>query len=73
MQAGCQGGCLKHHFMKTYLSEPGVHYLCAGYKKFFRHSRRYLGAMTQLLENGLPASLVMEAVKGPLAIKLDNR
>jgi hypothetical protein len=25
--------------------------------------------MTQLLENGLPASLVMDAVKGPLIIK----
>jgi hypothetical protein len=27
--------------------------------------------MTQLLENDLPASYVMDAVKGPLVIKLD--
>ena len=58
--------------MKTYLGEPGLHYLCPGYKKFFRHIRKYLRAMTQLLENGLPASLVMDAFKGPLVIKLDT-
>ena len=45
-----------------------LHYLCAGYKKFFRHSRKYLRAMTTLLENGLPVSYVMQAVDGPLII-----
>jgi uncharacterized protein len=67
--AACQGGCPKHRFTLTCQDEPGLHYLCPGYRKFFRHIRKYLHAMTQLLENGLPASLVMEAVKGPLVIK----
>jgi uncharacterized protein len=71
--AACRGGCPKHRFMKTYLGEPGLHYLCPGYKKFFRHIRKYLKAMAQLLENGHPASLVMEALKGPLVIKPGNR
>ena len=31
--------------------------------------RKYLGAMATLLENGFPASRVMEAIKGPLVIK----
>lgn len=70
--AECRGGCPKHRFMKTYLEEPGLHYLRPGYRKFFRHLWKYLRAMTQLVENGLPASLVMEAVKGPLAIKLNT-
>jgi len=65
----CQGGCPKHRFAKTYDDEPGLHYLCAGYKKFFRHIRKYLQAMTTLLEHGYPASQVMEAVKGPLLIR----
>jgi uncharacterized protein len=65
----CRGGCPKHRFAKTYDDEPGLHYLCAGYKKFFLHIRKYLRVMTQLLENGLPVSLVMDAVKGPLVIK----
>ena len=46
-----------------------MHYLCAGYKKFFRHIRKYLRVMTTLLENELPVSYIMEAVKGPLIIK----
>lgn len=66
--AACQGGCPKHRFEKTCDDEPGLHYLCEGYKKFFRHIRKYLRAMTQLLENGLPLSLVMDALKGPLVI-----
>jgi uncharacterized protein len=70
--AACRGGCPKHRFGQTYYDEPGLHYLCKGYYKFFCHIRKYLRAMTQLLENGLPASYVMEAVKGPLAIKLSN-
>ncbi|MGC1953355.1 MAG: anaerobic sulfatase maturase [Gammaproteobacteria bacterium] len=65
----CWGGCPKHRFATTPDGEPGLHYLCAGYKKFFRHIRKYLRAMATLLENGLPASCVMEAVKGPLIIR----
>jgi len=69
----CRGGCPKHRFTQTYYNEPGLHYLCAGYKKFFLHIRKYLRAMTQLLENGLPASYIMDAVKGLLVIKLDEK
>ncbi len=65
----CQGGCPKHRFVRTCHDEPGLHYLCAGYKKFFIHIRKYLQVMAQLLENGLSASHVMEAIKGPLVIK----
>lgn len=65
----CQGGCPKHRFAQSHYGEPGLHYLCAGYKKFFRHIRKYLQAMTTLLEHGYPAAQVMEAVKGPLVIR----
>ena len=67
--SACQGGCPKHRFAKTCYDEPGLHYLCAGYKRFFLHIRKYLRAMTTLLEHGLPASRVMDAIKGPLVIK----
>jgi uncharacterized protein len=67
--AACRGGCPKHRFAGTYDDEPGLHYLCAGYKKFFLHIRKYLRAMATLLENGLPVSYVMDAVKGLLVIK----
>jgi uncharacterized protein len=65
----CQGGCPKHRFEMSYYDEPGLHYLCEGYRKFFMHIRKYCHAMTELLENGLPASRVMEAIKRPLLIR----
>lgn len=65
----CWGGCPKHRFARTYCGEPGWQYLCEGYKKFFLHIRKYLHAMTQLLENGYPASDVMKAFNGPLVIQ----
>ncbi|NJD55644.1 MAG: anaerobic sulfatase maturase [Nitrospirae bacterium] len=71
--AACRGGCPKHRFAQTCYNEPGLHYLCEGYKKFFLHIRKYQRAMPQLLENGLPVSYVMDAVKGPLVIELDEK
>jgi len=71
--AACQGGCPKHRFAKTHYDEPGLQYLCAGYQKFFLHIRKYLRAMTQLLEHGQPASYIMDAINGHLVIKLNNQ
>jgi uncharacterized protein len=68
--AACQGGCPKHRFVCTAADEPGLQYLCAGYKKFFLHIRKYLRVIAQLLENDLPVSLVMQAVQGPLVIPI---
>jgi uncharacterized protein len=64
----CWGGCPKHRFATTPDGEPGLHYLCAGYKKFFRHIRKYLHAMTTLIENDLPVSAVMHAIERPLIV-----
>ena len=71
--AACRGGCPKHRFEMSNYQEPGMQYLCPGYRKFFMHIRKYCHAMTQLLENNLPVSYVMKAAKGPLVIKLDER
>ena len=68
--AACRGGCPKHRFARTYDGEPGLQYLCKGYQKFFFHIRKYLRAMTQLLEHNLPVSYVMRAIDGPLVVKL---
>ena len=65
----CRGGCPKQRFKKSPYGEPGLHYLCEGYKKFLLHIRKYLSAMATLLENGLPASRVMDAIDTPLLIR----
>ncbi len=69
VKEACWGGCPKHRFATTPDGEHGLHYLCAGYKKFFMHIRKYLRAMGTLIENDLPVSLVMDAAKGPLVVR----
>jgi uncharacterized protein len=59
----CRGECLKHRFVPTLTGEPGLNYLCGGYKKFFRHINKYMKAMRELLEQNLPASYIMDAVR----------
>ncbi|MGE8081686.1 anaerobic sulfatase maturase [Peribacillus loiseleuriae] len=65
----CHGECPKHRFLQTPDGEPGLNYLCAGYKKYFHHIHKYMKVMVQLIEHGLPASDVMQVIKGPLIIK----
>jgi len=59
----CRGECPKHRFLKTPDGEPGLNYLCAGYKKYFHHTRPYMDAILQTIRMGYPAEKVMDLVK----------
>jgi uncharacterized protein len=56
----CNGECPKHRFITTPDGEPGLNYLCAGYKKFFRHIDPYMREMGRLLHARQPASGIMK-------------
>jgi uncharacterized protein len=56
----CNGECPKHRFIKTPDGEPGLNYLCAGYKKFFNHIDPAMRKMAALVQNGRPAADIME-------------
>jgi uncharacterized protein len=46
----CHGECPKHRFLKTPHGEPGLNYLCAGYKLFFSHIDAPMKTMASLLD-----------------------
>jgi len=49
----CHGGCPKDRFIETPDGEPGLNYLCAGYKAFFHHVDRPMRAMADQLRRDL--------------------
>ncbi len=55
----CHGECPKHRFLKTPDGEPGLNWLCAGYKKFMHHIDPYMRTMTQLLRDNRPCADIM--------------
>ena len=59
----CNGECPKHRFMNTPDGEPGLNYLCAGYKYFFRHIDPYMQFMAQELRAGRPPANIMSLVR----------
>ena len=59
----CNGECPKNRFARTPEGEPGLNYLCAGYRRYFEHVAPYMDYMKrEYLAERAPAN-VMEAVR----------
>jgi uncharacterized protein len=55
----CHGGCPKDRFISTPQGEPGLNYLCAGFKAFFHHVDRSMRFMADRLRaGGAPAEIM---------------
>ncbi len=58
----CNGECPKHRFLKTPEGDPGLSYLCAGYKHIFNHIGPYMEYMArELMANRPPANVMRYA------------
>ena len=66
----CNGECPKNRFIETPDGEPGLNYLCAGYKAFFKHADRPMRVMAELIRRGQTADGVMRIMAGE---KTDHR
>jgi uncharacterized protein len=59
----CHGECPKNRFLHTPAGEPGLNYLCKGYKKFFKHVAPYMDYMKKELLAERPPANVMQWAK----------
>ncbi len=59
----CHGECPKHRFLRTPEGEPGLNYLCEGYRNFFHHIDPYMRFMANELRAQRPPANVMEYIR----------
>jgi uncharacterized protein len=68
----CHGECPKNRFITTPDGEPGLNYLCAGFKNFFHHVDRPMRIMVDLMRRGQPAAGVMDLLSAEQQRFLDT-
>jgi uncharacterized protein len=56
----CHGGCPKDRFIVTPDGEPGLNYLCAGYKLFFHHIDQPMRFMAEALRRDRAPAEIMQ-------------
>ena len=59
----CNGGCPKDRFLETPDGEPGLNFLCEGYKAFFAHIDRPMTMMADLLRQKRSPAGVMSSME----------
>src|SRR5690606_17685781 len=66
----CNGGCPKDRFIETPDGEPGLNYLCAGYRVFFNHVNRPMQMMAaELAQRRAPANVMFTLAREKLELE----
>jgi uncharacterized protein len=58
----CRGECPKNRFRSTPEGEPGLNYLCEGYRTFFHSIDAPMKVMARLYKSGRSPAEVMEVL-----------
>lgn len=62
VEFACHGECPKNRFTRDKYGNPGLNYLCKGYRQFFEHVKPYMDFMKEELDAKRPPSNVMNFV-----------
>ena len=61
----CHGECPRNRFLTDCYGQPGLNYLCAGYRQFFAHVAPYMDFMKNELAHHRAPANVMQQVFSP--------
>lgn len=59
----CNGGCPKQRFISTPSGDPGLNYLCSGYRFIFSKMDPYMRAMAELYQSGSAPANIMPMIR----------
>ena len=62
VEFACHGECPKNRFTRDKYGNPGLNYLCKGYRQFFEHVKPYMDFMKGEMDAKRPPSNVMNFV-----------
>ena len=62
----CHGECPRNRFSTDRYGNPGLNYLCEGYRMFYHHAAPYMHFMARELAHQRPPANVMQAIRSGL-------
>ena len=59
----CHGECPKNRILTDRYGNPGLNFLCSGYRMFYQHVAPYMDFMANELAHQRPPANIMQAIR----------